>query len=253
MSSAGQEGSAEVDIFPGLKIFPAFTADGLAHGMSLGRVTDNSEWTGNVGAAVPLVQVGAGGILFQLGAAATTFNRIIKSPGHITVSTIDYRIDFPLDLRLNSLAFRVALGHVSSHFADDGIEILHEQSISYVRDYLTLAVAYDVPFLAGYVYAGGDWNFHFEPITGPWILQVGGEGAHLNLAKWAQFYVAIDLKCRENLSWGTTQSYQAGVRLFLKEHYALRLAYTLRNGFDERGQFFDQQETMHLVALFIDF
>ncbi len=248
-----EERRTGIEIFPGEKIFPSFTADGLAHGMSIGRVTDNSEWIGNIGAAIPLLRADMSRGIFALGAGATAFNRIIKTPGHITVYTIDYKVDFPLDLRLHSLALRVSLGHVSSHFADDGIEILHEQSISYVRDYLTIAAAYDIPSLAGYVYAGGDWNYHFEPLPGPWIIQIGGEGANVRITDWARFFAAFDVKFRENLSWGTTQSYESGIRFFIKDQYALRLAYTFRTGFEERGQFFDQKEEMHLVSLFVEF
>ena len=253
LHAVAQEDSPTFDIFPGEKVFPMFTADALAHGMSIGRVTNNSEWIGSIGAALPLVQANVWGRSWQLGASATAFNRIIKTPGHITVYTIDYKVDFPLDLRLRSLALRVALGHVSSHFADDGIEILDEQSISYVRDYVTFAAAYDIPLLAGYVYAGADWNYHFEPTTEPWILQIGGEGANLKLNGWARLFAAFDVKFRQNLSWGTTQSYEAGIRFFVKQRYALRLAYTFRTGFEERGQFYDQKESVHLVSLFIDF
>ncbi len=130
---------------------------------------------------------------------------------------------------------------------------MHEQSISYVRDYLTFASSCDIPFLAGYLYFGGDWNFHYEPVTGPWILQAGGEGANVNLTDWARFFVAFDFKFRQNLSWGSTQSYQAGIRFFIKDQYALRFAYTLRKGFEERGQLYDQNTTMNLLALYVDF
>jgi hypothetical protein len=249
----GGEGAIELGMFPGAKIFPNFTADALAHGMALGPVTNNREWIGNIGASVPLVEVEEHGRIFQVGAAATVFNRIIKTPGHITVYTVDYKIDFPLDMRLQRFAFRLALGHVSSHFADDGIEILHQQSISYVRDYVSIAVSYDLPLLAGFAYAGGDWNYHFEPIAKPWILQAGAEGARLNVSDWAQVYAAFDVKIRQNLSWGTTQSYQAGLRFFVKKQYALRLAYTVRTGYEERGQFFDRRNTTYLLAVYVDF
>jgi hypothetical protein len=251
--SFSQDDTLHFSMFPGKRIFPLLTADGTAHGMSINRVTDNREWIGAIGGAVPLAQAELGGKVVQVGAAVTTFNRIIKTPGHITVYTIDYKVDFPLDLRLQSMAFRVAFGHVSCHFVDDGIEILHQHSVSYVRDYLTFAASVNIPLIRGFVYGGADWNYHYEPIADPWIVQIGAEGANVNLADWARFYAAFDVKFRQNLAWGTTQSYQAGIRFSIKHDYALRLAYTFRTGFEERGQFFGQKETLHLAGLFIDF
>ena len=243
-----------VEAFPGIKVFPAFHADALNHQISLTRVTDNREWSGTIGGALPIVEVRAPDALFQAGVGVSTFNRLIKTPGHITVYTIDYKVDFPVDVRLSSLALRFALGHISCHFADDGIEILRRKSINSVKDYVTIASAYDLPVMGGYVYTAIHYVYHILPYPDKkWQVQAGLEGGNYALSSWAAMYGAVDIKVKEEVGWGSTQSYQVGFKLFQKRNYGLRCAYTFRTGFDERGQFFDQQVTENLLMLAIDF
>jgi len=235
-------------VFPARPIFPEFAADALAHQLSLSRITDNREWIGAIGLAAPVLQWRED---IQIGVGSTVFNRIIKTPGHISVSTVDYRVDFPLDFRLDSLRLRVAFGHVSCHYADDGIEQLGHASISSVRDYLLIAGAWLFP--GGQVYAAGTYNYHNEP-TGDlrWYLQTGGEIAAVKPGPWITVYGAIDLKVKQDVGWGSTQSYQLGVRLFETGSRSLRVAYTHRRGFEERGQVYDDQVIMNIVGVVID-
>jgi hypothetical protein len=72
------------------------------------------------------------------------------------------------------------------------------------------------------------------------------------VADYAQLYGALDIKAKEEVSWGSIQSYQVGVKLFGRNNYSLRVAYTLRRGFEERGQFFDRRETINLISVFLD-
>jgi hypothetical protein len=243
----------EVDFFPGKKIFPTFVADGLAHQLSLSDVTDNRDWIGAVGGSVPVVQVGIRQIEMQASVAATVFSRLLKSPGHLTVHTVDYKVDFPIDVRFSALALRLALGHVSAHFADDGIEQLGEKSIQYVRDYVSLAMAHDIPVMGGYVYVSTDYNYNTAPMQHKkWLVQLGAEFGNLSVADYARLYGALDIKVKEEVSWGSIQSYQIGVKLFERNNYSLRVAYTLRRGFEERGQFFAKRATVNLISVFID-
>src|SRR5512132_4290826 len=79
----GQD-SVTVDFFPGKRIFPRLTADALEHTLSLSKVTENRDWMGTIGASVPLVQIAGGSYSVQAGLAVTTFNGLIKPPGHLT-------------------------------------------------------------------------------------------------------------------------------------------------------------------------
>ncbi|MEW6512237.1 MAG: hypothetical protein AB1428_14905 [Bacteroidota bacterium] len=252
----GVEGLAQpsVEFFPGDKIFPRFRADALAHQLSLSKVTDNREWIGAIGGQVPIVNVADGDLTVQFGIGASVFNRIIKTSGHITVFTVDYRVDFPVDVKLKEIVLRIGYGHISNHYADDGIEILQRRSINAVKDYIQVGVARAVGIIAGEVYAAALYNYHTEPLPDRrWVLQAGGGFGNTSLASWLWIYGAIDLKLKEEVNWGSTQSYQVGFRFVPRAEYALRLAYTFRTGFEERGQLYNQSVAASLISLFIDF
>jgi len=248
-----QDSLALVEYLPGEKIFPRFTADGREHQMSLSAITKNREWIGAVGASVPVIQVNPRGTTLQASVAATIFNRLVKTPGHLTVYTIDYKVDLPFDLRISRLAIRTGLGHISCHFADDALELYGERSIQHVNDYIILGVAYDVPGLQGYLYARANYSYGTQPVPDrPWLLQFGGDLGNIPLFQDVAVYGAFDIKVKEETGWGSTQSYQAGVKLFAHGSRQLRLAYTLRLGYDERGQFYLDRDTLQLISVFLD-
>jgi hypothetical protein len=243
-----------IHYFPGRKVFPEFLADGRAHQFSLSRVTENREWISAVGGTIPMLEARFAGGTVQTGIAATIFNRLIKTPGHLTVYTVDYRVDVPLDMRFSEIAFRLAVGHISCHFADDAIELLGEKSIQHVNDYILLAGAYDVRSLGGHLYGSIYYSYGTQPVRNkPWTLQIGADAGEISLHKEVSLYGAIDLKVREEVGWGSTRSFQLGAKLFPRGQYRLRIAYTLRMGYEERGQFYLNRTTLNLISAFIDF
>lgn len=249
-----EEPSTLIKVFPGEKIFPRFTADGLAHQLSLSRVTENRDWIGAVGASIPMVQLNLENLKVQGSIAVTIFNRLVKTPGHLTVLTMDYKVDLPIDFRFSELALRAAIGHISCHFADDAIELLGKKSIQHVNDYITLAAAYDVHAIQGHVYGGCNYSYGTQPIPyKPWLFQIGADFGNIRLHDEVSVYGAIDIKVREEVGWGSTRSFQVGFKLFPRMNIGLRVAYTLRMGFEERGQFYLNRETMNLISTFIDF
>ncbi len=247
------DSTLSVHVFPGSKIFRPFTADALSHNISLSRLIDNRDWIGTIGASVPLVTVKPPGeVTFQLSIAVSVFNRLIKPPG-LTVYTIDYKVDFPLDLRIHALALRFAYGHYSCHFVDDGIEIIGKRSIQSVKDHLWMGAAYDIRSLGGHVYAAGFYFFNNSPVrSAHWQFQGGVEAGNIEVTDFARIYAAIDLKFKQEVHWGSTRSFQVGLRLFPHASQSLRVAYTLRQGYDERGQFFDRTEEANMISLFVD-
>lgn len=243
-----------VEFFPGEKIFPLFTADGLSHQFSLSRVTDNKEWIGALGGSIPIIQLNLKDVKIQGSVAATVFNRLIKTPGHLTVYTIDYKVDIPVDIRFSELSVRAAVGHISCHFADDAIELLGKKSIQHVNDYVSLAAAYDVPLIHGYVYGGFNYSYSTQPVPNkPWLFQIGSDFAHVKLHEDVEVYGAVDVKVREEVGWGSTRSIQLGFKFFPHSRHKLRVAYTLHMGYEDRGQFYLRRETLNLISAFIDF
>ena len=72
------------------------------------------------------------------------------------------------------------------------------------------------------------------------------------MAGFLRLYAAFDLKLKEQVAWGTTQSYQVGARLHIGKDLPLSVAYTYRTGFEERGQLYDQKVTRNLVGLYLE-
>jgi hypothetical protein len=249
-----QEQKPALSFLPGKKLFPRQTADGLAHQLSLSRVTENREWIGAIGASLPVVQMNFPDATVQASVAATTFNRLIKTPGHLAVYTIDYKVDFPFDLQFSNLTLRLAVGHMSCHFADDGIEILNRRSIQYVNDYVTVGWGYDLPLIGGNLYGIVSYIYHTVPIPNrPWLFQLGADVGNFPLTDFARLYGAFDVRVKQDVGWGSTQSYQVGVKLFTRGDLQLRFAYTLRVGFEDRGQFYLDKETKNMYGVFLDF
>jgi hypothetical protein len=254
LSVRSQDSSrTRIQYFPGKKIFPLFTADAHAHQFSLSKITEKREWIGVIGASVPMVQLDAPGIRVQASIAASIFNRLIKPPGKLEVYTVDYKVDFPVDVRFTRLALRLAAGHISCHFADDALELYGRRSIQHVNDYVTLAGAYDIPAIHGYVYAGANYSYGTQPVPNrPWLLQIGADAGNIPLNDFLSVYAAVDVKVKQEVGWGSTRSVQVGCRLFPEAIRQLRIAYTLRMGFDERGQFYLDKETVNLISAFVD-
>lgn len=247
--SAGAGEDAFPVILPGRRWFPELKADALEPRMALSRVLETREWVGAVGGAVPLVEAPVGGVRLQAGVSAVVISRLIKSPGHITVSTVDYRVDFPLDIVLQDAVLRTGYGHLSAHFADDGIEQLGHVSISFVKDYLLFLAAYGREHSDWKLYGGGTYSYHNEPVADrPWMLQMGGEtpGARL---PWCFLYAALDLKLRQEVGWGSTQSYEAGAVFGGDGRRGMRFAVTHRRGLEERGQFFRRRMSSTLLSI----
>lgn len=253
MAGEAADSTHAFSFLPGKKIFPLFTADALTHQISLSKIIDNRDWIGTIGGVVPLVTAHVPkGPEIQFSVAVSTFNRLIKPPG-LTVYTIDYKIDVPVDIRYDRFAVRLAYGHYSCHFADDGIEILGRHSIQSIKDHLWMGVAYDLEAIGGYTYAAGFYFYHNAPqMSAHWQVQWGAEGGNLPVTEFAKLYAAIDIKCKQEVNWGTTRSLQIGLRMFEHRNYSLRLAYVVRRGYDERGQFFDMAGDANMFSLFLD-
>jgi hypothetical protein len=253
LGALGAAAQPDATVLPSEKIYPRYRADALDHQLSLTRVTDNREWIGVVGGSLPVLAIRSGDLTLELGIGASVFNRIIKTPGHITVYTVDYRIDLPLDLAAGDYRFRLGYGHISNHYADDGLEVLGLHSINAVKDYLQAGVARMLAWQHAVVYVHVTWNYHNEPLRDKrWMGQLGGSCDLAQLTPWATLYGAFDLKCKEEVNGGTTRSFQLGLDLFRRGERAIRCAYTFRDGFEDRGQLYAVSTTANLVSLFID-
>lgn len=243
-----------VKVFPQKKLFEKYYADAVSHQFSIAKHLESREWFGNIGANLALLDLTLINHVYQLSAAATVLNTVIKTPGHIQVYTIDYLVDFYADSKINDrLIGRFIFGHLSAHYSDDGIVELNNFPISYVRDYVGLHAQFLLPEIYGKVYAGGYYNFHNEPVTDKHsTYQVGFDGGYPLLPE-LMAYAAVDIKIKSEVDFGTTQSFQLGLKFPVNGFISARFAFTHRRGFEERGQIFNRKDIKNSLGIYLDF
>jgi hypothetical protein len=232
-------------VFPEKKIYQKF---------SLIKDLGTNEWNGNIGSNQPLLNLNVNDNVYQLTIAATVFSTLKFTPPHIEVFTADYLVDFFLDKNLgNNYLIRFNWGHMSAHFVDDGISQSGQNSINYVRDYLGLQAEKLINEIKGKIYVAATYNFHNEPRKNKhYRLQLGFD-AGKNIAGNILMYFAFDFKLKAEVNNGTTKAFQIGFKYPDNGNSSIRLAYTFRAGYDERGQLYDLINHKNILGLYFDF
>jgi len=243
-----------LSVFPEEKLYEKYYADAISHQFSLNKHLESNQWFGNIGSELALFNISYSDITAQISAGATVFNTLIKTPGHIQVFTVDYLVDFYGDIEIAENFFsRFIWGHLSAHFSDDGITQLNYLPVSYVRDYMGLHFQRKIPEKNIKLYIGGFWNFHNEPKTKKhFTFQFGGDYAY-EIMNDVAIFSAIDIKYKSEVEFATTQSYQLGIMFPFNRDTRFRIAYTHREGFEERGQLFNKKDNKNMLGFYIDF
>lgn len=252
---AGDTGTSPIlRILPEDRVFPRLHASGQAHQLGIAKDLDSRQWFGDIGGERPLLGLDAGPVGIQAGIGATVHAGIIRKPPLLQVVTVDFVVDFPIDVRITEhLSVRTGYGHFSAHLADDGLEVLGLRSINYAKDYVTLLGAYRLPAFNVVVYGGGRYDFHTLPEKDKHLVaQAGGEIQPLQLFAGCRLYAALDLRFKEETAWHSIQSYQIGCAFAAAGNAAVRVAYTYRTGSDDRGQFYTQTLSASLFGVYID-
>ena len=251
---AGDPELFSLRVLPEERIFPRIHASGLAHQTAIAKDLGSRRWFGDIGGERPLFELSAGTITVQGGIGATVHAGILRKPPLLQVVTVDFVVDFPIDIRITpELSIRTGYGHFSAHIADDGIEVLGIRSINYAKDRISLLTAWQFPVARGFVYAGGRYDFHSLPEIGKhWVAQLGGEAHPLRLFEGATLYAAVDLRLKEETAWQSIQSYQIGIAVWGRTDASVRMSYTWRTGGDDRGQFYRQTTSVHLLGVSFD-
>ncbi len=247
--------SSSFQWFPSRQIFPRRVADGETPQLSLNKDLDSKNIIGSIGGLHRFFETSLCGMPLQFSIGATVYGNFIRKPDVLDVVTVDFFVDFPIDIKVSErFALRTGWGHYSAHLVDDGIEQLGLHSINYAKDYIPLVGAYTVPAIGGFVYGGFRFDYFTIPEKGRhWVLQAGAEFGNVRLSQAWSVYGAIDIKSRQEISWATTRSFQLGVKTLEDNAHALRFAYTYRTGAEERGQFYTQEATVSLIGLYVDF
>ena len=243
-----------IKIFPETKIYQKYFADAISHQFSLQKHFESNEWYGNIGTNKPLLNFNINDNIYQLTVAATVFSTLKITPPHIQVYTADYLVDFFLDRDLgNNYLIRFNWGHMSAHFVDDGILQLNQISINYVRDYVGLQAEKVIDPVNGKVYAAVTYNFHNEPRKNKHTRFQFGIDAGKNISDNILIYCSFDFKMKAENNNGTTKAFQIGFKYPQNGDSFIRLAYTFRTGYDERGQLYEETSSRNLLGLYFDF
>jgi hypothetical protein len=240
-------------IFPEKKIYQKYYADAISHQFSLLKDFGTNEWYGNIGSNRPLLNLNVKDNVYQLTVAATVFSTLKFSPPHIQVYTADYLVDFFLDKDLgNNYLLRFNWGHMSAHFVDDGILQLNQTSINYVRDYIGIQAEKLLNGINGKIYAAATYNFHNEPRKSKHYRLQLGFNAGKNITDNILIYLAFDFKLKAEINNGTTKAIQIGFKYPGNSISTIRLAYTFRSGYDERGQLYNLTNSKNILGLYFD-
>ncbi|MFA6457521.1 MAG: hypothetical protein WCW40_11930 [Bacteroidota bacterium] len=243
---------------PNKQFIPSFTASGTEHRLSYSKNISNSSFYAGLGGSFPTLFVRYRDIECLVSVSGTVYTTLASAGVKFNVTNADYYADVTFDFPLtDETMLRLGAGHTSHHLVDDGVAALGAASvINYARDYYQLFVAREIPLIRGFVYGGFYYNYSFLVTTrrdGQFLYQCGADGANLPLLFGIELYGAFDIKFRSEVHYGSTQSYQIGLRSRGEKHRAVRLAYTYRVGMEERGQFYSQRSAIQSVGLFFDF
>jgi hypothetical protein len=247
-----------ITFLPKQKYVSTFTANGNEHRISYNKLMNRKSLIGSMGGIFPMANVQYKGLDAQISIASSIYTFLNSAGMRFQVVNVDFFVDIYADVKLSSsTATRIGWGHTSQHLADDAFESLgYTRSVNYARDFYQLFLIYQVPLIKGFVYGGTYYNYSFlidKRIDGKFLWEAGSEFLNLPLYGQMNFYSAIDIKLRSELANGSTQSYQAGVKIQDESLSAIRVAYTYRTGIEERGQFYNHRNTYHTIGLFFDF
>lgn len=241
--------------FPSHSLFPKLYADGTVHQLALSKNLLTGRFIGAIGGLQRILQFNIYDYLIQTSLAATVYTTLYRKPDVVEVHTACFFVDLLFDIQISRyLTLRTGYGHYSSHLADDGVDKLRINAINYAKDYIRLIAAYRIIEPSLWLYGG----IRFDTYTIPeyhkrWNLQFGFEGGNFQITEEIKLYGAIDIKFKSESSWGSTQSYQVGLKFFESFSNALRLAYTYRTGLDDRGQFYKEYVNLSTLGLYFDF
>ena len=246
------------ELFPRQPIAPLFTADATAHRIGVTSINLSRRVSVSLGNLLPVANVTVYGQPLGI-AVGGSIHAELEPDEMASLVTTDFFVDYLLvDIPFTpDWILRMGVGHSSHHLSDNWYELLQKtSSLTYSKDYSQLFVVRKIPAYNLFLYGGVTYAYAFivnTEISPPWLLQCGGEK---DLASYfddmLSLYCAIDIKLRQEASFGATQSYQLGLQFKNNNERNLRLAYQFRSGLDERGQFYNERRSFHGVSLYVE-
>ncbi len=245
LTAQGNADSLSPRFLPSEHLVHDFVADGTAHRFSAHQILSSREVQVSVGGIVPLIGYTVWHTPVQVSTGASIYARL--DPGEsIAVLSSEFSVDFfLLDVQLKEdLVARAGMGHASHHLGDGVPKDSTVHPIDYSRDDVQLFMIHRINGFSGQFYAGFRYNYGLvvrQPVKKPLWLQFGMHAVPWSFSQELSAYVGLDIKLRQELSYGTSQRYEAGLQFKTVEGRALRLSVSYSAGFEERGQFFGKR------------
>jgi hypothetical protein len=247
-----------ITFVPNKQFVPSFTASGTEHRLSYAKDFTSGTFFAGLGGSFPAAAVRYKGVECLVSVSGTVYTTLASAGVKFRVTNADYYGDVTFDIPVSGeTVLRLGAGHTSHHLVDDAVIALGSLSVlNYARDYVQLFAVQQLPVIRGFAYAGTYYNRSFIINThrdGLFLFQFGADGGNLPLFQTLELYGAFDIKFRGEVNYASTQSFQVGLRVKNDHFRTIRLAYTYRTGMEERGQFYNQRNTVHSIGLFFDF
>lgn len=255
---AAAQDSSLISFVPNTQFIPSFTASGTEHRLSYAKHLSSGSYFAGLGGSFPAAIVRYRGIECLVSISGTVYTTLVNAGVKYQVTNADYYADITFDIPVaGETVLRLGSGHTSHHLVDDAVIALgNSRVLNYARDYYQLFIVHNLSLIRGFVYGGTYYNRYFLANVrrdGQFLFQLGADGGNIHLLHSLELYTAFDFKFRSEVNYGSTQSYQIGIRARNALLRAARLAYTYRTGMEERGQFYDQRISTHTIGLYFDF
>lgn len=249
---------SHLQLVPDTSFIPSFTASGTEHRLSYGKCLSNGSFFAGLGGNFHAALIRYHGVECLVTVSGTVYTTLNNAGIRYQVTNADYYADVMFDVPVYAhTVLRIGSGHTSHHLVDDGVAAYGPSAaINYARDYYQLFIVRHISEIRGFIYGGTYYTHSFLINTrrdGQWLLQFGGDGGNFPVVSSVEIYGAFDCKFRSEVQYGSTQSYQIGLRADNAIFHAARLAYTYRTGIEERGQFYQQRSSTHSMGLYFDF
>ena len=253
-------------VFPGELNIQPFTSNFLEPRMGVFFQTGQNDLRLDIGASKDIFHTR----IFpqanlSLGADFFTFTRLRGESGfHFPVDAVDYL--FGVNAGFKKLlpgerewGVRLRLSHISAHFVDGHYEGANHRwrdnrsPIVYSREFVEMMYYYRVSGIR--VYAGVSYLFHVDPTEiEPWILQAGFDSYPRSLSfGFFHPYVAYDFKLASTTAYTSSHRVQLGIKYGHPFGAGLRLVFTLYQGKNVHGEYYELDDEYFSTGFTVDF
>ncbi len=220
----------------------------------------------DIGASVDIMGLKNKNYTASFGAEFFTFSNLRKEDNFkFPVDAIDYYFGISFNYKkdinpISSISSRLRIAHISSHF-EDGHKFSRTDTIFtpvvYSREFIELAGIYDYKISPNFILRtmlGVNLLMHTIPYDfGKVSLQIGNE-LRYSFTKYFGVYLSNDLRnasVKGNSNFN--ESFETGINLGGFDNRGINIFYSIYNGQDYKGQYYDKVLNINSIGTHIIF